>query len=217
MEPNPLQRRLAFGLLVLVLVGLGVYLLGPAARGAGRTATPRVRPAASAAPSPSGPGPGPGAQPGPSAASGPGSAVAAPDIYQWLPFTQAGLAAAASVARRFGDAYGTFTYAENARTYAQPIQQLATAQLAGQVEAAYSLPGVAAARYAARQVSAGSSAVDSIRAFGPASLTFVVQVTENLTTLSGRSQSVTAYAITLTGSGSAWLVSDIELATAGNS
>ena len=109
MDISPLGRRLIFGLIVCVLVALGAYLLGPVARGVGRSSpqrspTPRAsRPAATA--------------------SGPASTPAGgqPDIYQWLPFTQAGLAAAASVVVRFGDAYGSYSYTQNATAYTAPL------------------------------------------------------------------------------------------------
>jgi hypothetical protein len=212
MEPSALQRRIAFGLIVFVLAALGAYLVGPAAHGSGRTgkppagpyATPPVTSPAAASPPASAASPGTAGQPDP------------PGIYQWLPFTQAGLAAAASAAQRFGDAYGTFSYTQDADAYVAPLQPVASAQLIGQIRAAYSVPGVAAARSQARQVSAGTAVIVSIRAFGPTSLTFVVQVTQHLTTTSGRSQDVTGYAITLTGTGSDWQVTDIELASAGN-
>jgi hypothetical protein len=201
-ELSPLQRRAAFGVVVLVLAALGAYLLGPVAHGSPRPSSPqrsssppaRPSPAATASPPPSG-----------------------PDIYQWLPFTQAGLAAAASVTVRFGDEYGTFSYTQSASAYGSAMQPYTAPQLLAQIEAAYAAPGVAAVRNSGKQVSAGSAVIDSIRAFGPTSLTFVVQVTQRLTELSGRSQSSASYAVTVTGSGTSWQVSDIELASAGDS
>jgi hypothetical protein len=207
-EPSALQRRLTFGLIVVILAGLATYLLGTTAHGAGKpsgrpapTGTP-ARATSSSAPS----------LPGPSA-----SGSHAPDIYRWLPFSQDGLAAAASVARRFGAAYGTFSYLQTAAQYASPLRGLCSAALAGQVEAAYAAPGVAAARAKARQVSLGTASIQSIRSFGPSSLTFVVQVTEKLTTASGPDSVVTSYALTLTVGGAGWRVTDIELASLGNS
>jgi hypothetical protein len=44
-----------------------------------------------------------------------------------------------------------------------------------------------------------------------------VQIAEHQTATSGSSNVVTSYSVTLTGSGSAWQVTDIELAAAGNS
>jgi hypothetical protein len=203
MEPSALQRRITFGLIVLVLTGLGIYLIRPPARGSGRTAN---NPAAR--------------QPDPSpSAAAPSASPAAgvqPDIYQWLPFTPAGLTAAATVARRFGVAYGTFSYTESPGSYAAALQSLASAQLVRQITAAYSTPGVTAARSLGKQVSTGTAVIDSIRSFGPTSLTFVEQITEQLTATSGQSRLATTYAITLTSSGTDWQVTDIELASAGN-
>ena len=210
MEITSLQRRITFGLIVFVLVALGAYLIRPAAHGSGSpgkaAGRPHPPPASSPRAAPS--------SPSPAATS---AQAVSPDIYQWLPFTQSGLAAAVSRARQFGAAYGTFSYTQTPAAYIAPIAPLTSAQLAAQIKAAYSLPGVAAARNSARQVSAGNAVIQSLRAFGPTSLTFVVQITESLTTASGHSQQVTSYAITLSGSGSTWQVTDIELASAGNS
>jgi len=207
---TPLQRRITFGLIVFVLAALGAYLIGQAAHGSGSggspPARPRVTPAASAAAVPS----------SPAAASGPAT-TGTPDIYQWLPFTPSELGAAASTVRQFGAAYGTFSYTEAPAAYIAPIARIASPQLAAQIEEAFSLPGVAATRTSGRQVSTGSADIQSLRAFGPTSLTFVVQITENLATTTGHSQQATSYAITVTGSGASWQVSDIELQSAGNS
>jgi hypothetical protein len=211
-EITPFQRRITFALIVFVLVGLGAYLIGPVAHGSGTPTatrgTPRPKPAVSGSvvPSPS-PAP-PAAEPGPSGA---------PDIYQWLPFTQAGLAAAAARARQFGTAYATYSYTETPAAYAASLAPFASAQLVAQVKAAYALPGVAAARTSARQVATASSVIQSLRAFGPSSLTFVVQITQDVSTASGRKQQATSYAITLTGSASTWQVTYIELQNVGNS
>jgi hypothetical protein len=209
MEMSSPQRRLTFGLIVLVLAGLVVYLVGSAARGT----SPPGRPAAgSPAPVPSPTASAPGS-PGPSAPT----AASGPDIYQWLPFTQSGLAAAASVARRFAAAYGTFSYTESGAAYAAALQQLSSASLAGQIEAAYLLPGVAASRSKTRQVSTGAATIQSIRAFGPSSITFIIEITEHQTATTGSGAAATSYAVTLTGSGSSWQVTDIELSNLGNS
>jgi hypothetical protein len=208
MEFSTLQRRITFGLIVFVLVALGAYLIVPASSDAGRT----DRPTAGSSPRPSF---APASTTSPPSGGSEASGVTA-DIYQWLPFTPAGLTAAAALVLKFADAYGTFSYTMAAPAYAASLQTLASAQLVGQIEAAYSAPGVAAARAKTKQVSAGTAVIESIRAFGSSSLTFVVQITEDVTTTSGRGQLVTAYAITLTGSGSHWQVTDIELAAAGN-
>jgi len=84
------QRKAVFGLIVVVLVGLGVYMFVPGARGSGPAASPSPPQHSPAAPAAS-----PAA---PAATSVPVAAgtPSAPDIYQWLPFTQSELATAAS-------------------------------------------------------------------------------------------------------------------------
>jgi hypothetical protein len=204
MELSPLGRRLIFGLIVCALVGLGAYLLGPVAHGAGR-------PSARQSPPP----------PRESATRtlGPATSPAAgqADIYQWLPFTPAGLTAAAYIAVQFGDAYGSYSYTQNAAAYAAPLVPITAPQLVGQIEAAYSAAGVESARVSGKQVAVGTATIASIRAFGPSSLTFLVQVAQQLTDTSGSSRQTIVYAVTATGSGTSWQVSDVQFQSAGNS
>jgi hypothetical protein len=202
MEFSPAARRLIFGLIVCALAGLGAYLIGPAAHGASSStrqggSTPKSAPAGRSATA---------------NATAPGRS----DIYQWLPFTPAGLNAAASVVVKFGDAYGSYTYTQNATAYVAPIVPITAPQLVSQLEAAYSVPGVAATRLSTQQVAVGTATIGSIRAFGPTSITFLVQLSQQLTDTTGRRQQSTVYAVTVTGSGTSWQVTDIELATAGN-
>ena len=203
MEFSPAARRLIFGLIVCALAGLGAYLIAPAADGAG-SATHHSGSASKSAAA------------GTSAVAN-AAAPGRSDIYQWLPFTPAGLNAAASVVVKFGDAYGSYTYTQNATAYVAPIVPITAPQLVSQLEAAYSVPGVAATRLSAKQVAVATATIGSIRAFGPSSITFLVQVSQQLTDTSGRRQQGTVYAVTVTGSGTSWQVTDIELATAGNS
>lgn len=216
MDGSPVWRRVAFGAIVCVLVGLGAYLIGPAARGAGHAASggsARPRTPASSVPATS-----PASQPSPDTGSpGAGTAAGRPDIYQWLPFTQAGLAAAASVVTRFGDAYGTYSYTQSPAAYAATLSPVASASLTGQIKAAYAAPGVAAARVSGKQVATGTATIDSIRAFGATSLTFILQVDQRIASASGTSDLSTDYAVTLTGGDGSWQVTSVELASVGNS
>jgi hypothetical protein len=59
--------------------------------------------------------------------------------------------------------------------------------------------------------------INSLRAFGPSSLTFVATGTQHLTTSKGASSGSAQYAITVTGSGTSWQVDNIELASVGQS
>jgi hypothetical protein len=93
---------------------------------------------------------------------------------------------------------------------------LVTGQLAVTLQSAYQTPGVAQLRTSQRQVSTGTAQISGLRAFGAASMTFVVTAGQRLVTSKGTSNGSTQYAVTLTGSGASWQVSDIELASAGN-
>jgi hypothetical protein len=139
------------------------------------------------------------------------------DIYSWLPFTQQDLSTAASVAVQVSVDYNTFTYTETAADYVAKMGGLITGQLASTLQAGYQTPGVAKLRTTQKQVSTGTAAITSIRAFGPSSLTFIVNAGQRLATTNGITSGSTAYAVTVTGAGSSWQVSDIELQDLGNS
>src|SRR5215468_9259624 len=116
MELSPVKRFAAFAVVVLVLVGLGAYLFLPRSQAADRlagTSHPR-----SASPAP--------------ARSSPDSTHLAgvPHIYQWLPFTSAGLANAAAAATAFAQHYGTFSYVQSTQAYLAPMRPLITPELA---------------------------------------------------------------------------------------
>ena len=206
MEASPAQRRIVFALIVFALVALGAYLLRPGAHGARRPGRGALVTAST--------GPPTTATPSPTPAPGPSNRA---NIYRWVPFTEQGLTAAATTVVRFADAYGTYSYTENAGAYIRPMRSLVSPALAGQLGAAFSAPGVAAARAGGKQVSIGTVTIQSIRGFGPDSLTFIVQISQQLTDAAGHSEHATGYAVTVTGNGTTWQVSAIELATTGNS
>ena len=110
MELSPRQRIAVFIGVVIALAALGYYLVVPAVNHRSANAgasTPASTPSAAA--------PATTTQAPPVQASA--AAAGGPDIYAWLPFTQQNLAAAASVAVRFGVDYNTFTYTESATDY----------------------------------------------------------------------------------------------------
>ena len=59
--------------------------------------------------------------------------------------------------------------------------------------------------------------INSLRAFGATSLTFVVTIKQAMRSKQGKSQINGQYAITVGANGANWQVNDIELASAGNS
>ncbi|HET7014691.1 MAG TPA: hypothetical protein VFI65_12320 [Streptosporangiaceae bacterium] len=210
MELTPVQRIVTFTVVVLVLAGLGAYLFLPksndGAAAAGRP-KPAGQPTQSAQPT---------TTPTASPASSPPGSGKAPDIYSWLPFTESGLGSAAQVTTTFADDYGTFSYQESTSAYLAPMKPLMTSALEAIVGRAFATPGVAAQRVKSQQTATATATITSLRAFGPTSLTFVVNLVQHLKGTKGPSEQNDNYAITVTGSGSNWQVSDIEFASAGN-
>ncbi len=211
MELSPRQRSAVFAAVVIVLAALGYYLVVPAVTHGHAAASPTASGTASGSAAATAPGSAPAPAVTASAAEAGGV-----DIYAWLPFTQQNLAAAASVAVRFSVDYNTFTYTESAADYVGAMGGLITGQLATTLRAAYQTPGVAKLRTSQKQVSTGTAVISALRAFGASSLTFIVTAGQRLATANGTSSGSTQYAVTVTGSGSSWQVSDIELESAGN-
>jgi hypothetical protein len=216
MEPSSGQQRLLFVVVVLVLAGLGVYLISARTHN-GTAATP---PASVSATSPAPPASqAPAVQPATTPASVPASVPSGSgraDIYQWLPFSQQDLTEAARTTVAFAADYETYSYTETAAAYAGKMASLVTGELAATLKNAYATPGVAAQRTAQKQISTGSGGIASIRSFGPGSITFVVNIAQQLATTQGTSTKTTQYAVTVVSAAGGWQVNDIELAGAGN-
>ena len=208
MDLSPGQQKAVFGVVVVVLVGLGIWLL----------ASPHGDKQPSAAKSPttsaSAPAPAPAAG-SPSAAPVP-TPSGSVNIYQWLPFSQQALAQAAAVGAKVTQDYNTFSYTESAASYVAAMNGLITSQLSQTLKNGYSTLGVAQIRPSQKQISVGTAAIDSIRTFGNGSITFVVTGTQKLTSTKGASTNTNQYAVTVTGQGNSWQVYDIEPASAGN-
>jgi hypothetical protein len=218
MELSTGQQRLLFVAVVIVLAGLGIYLIGPSThRGAGASPTPTASsPSATAATSPpatlpstTAPAVAPATSP---AATGSGAA----DIYQWLPFTQQDLTEAAQATTAFAADYETYSYTETAAAYAAKMSNLVNGELDAELENAYATSGVAAERSAQKQISTSTGSITAIRAFGTGSITFVVNITQHLATTKGKSASTAQYAVTVVSGAGGWQVNDIEPANAGN-
>jgi hypothetical protein len=208
---SPGQQKAVFVLVVMVLAALGYWLILPrVTHGSPHAATsPTPQAAGSASPQQAPAAP-------PTATASP-AATGGVDIYSWLPFTEQDLAAAAGVTVKFGAAYNTYSYTESAADYVGTMNGLITPQLAATLAGVYATPGVAQVRTSQKQVATGTAVIDSLRAFGPSSITFVVTGTQHLVTAKGTTNGSSQYAITVTGSGTSWLVNDIQLAAVGQS
>jgi hypothetical protein len=207
-ELSPGRQKALFVVIVAVLAVIGYVLVVPALHSRGAAAKPTATATAA---------------PGTPATTVPAAAPVATqvpagnvNIYNWLPFTQQDLAAAAAVAMRFGVDYDTFAYTESAASYVGRMTGLITGQMAATLQNGYTTPGVAALRTGQKQISTATASIVSLRAFGPSSLVFIVDVTQRLAGSRGTTNGSTRYAVTLTGSGGNWQVSDIELASVGN-
>jgi 3-oxoacyl-ACP reductase-like protein len=206
MELSPARQRLLFVGIVAALAVFGYFLVVPGLRS-------HASPATKVTGAPSTPAAAVPSTAAPVATSVPAGAV---NIYDWLPFTQQDLADAAAVATRFSVDYDTFTYTESATAYIAKMAGLITGQLAATLQNAYSAPGVAQLRTGKQQVATATASIESLRGFGQSSLVFIVSIAQRMVTAQGTSNGTYQYAVTLTGNGASWQVSDVELATLGN-
>ena len=220
MDLNPAQQKAVFVLVVVVLAALGYWLLLPKLTHSGSHPQAAASPPSAQTSAPTGPAAagssGPAQNPAPPTSTVSPAATGNVNIYSWLPFTQQDLADAAAVTVRVGVDYNTFTYTESPHAYVATMNGLITGQLAATLQASFGTPGVAKLRTSQQQVSTGTATITSLRAFGASSLTFIVTAGQHLVSSRGTSNGSTQYAITVTGSGSSWQVSDIELQSAGN-
>jgi hypothetical protein len=216
MDLTPGRQRLVFAVVALALVGLGIYLISN--RGSGTS--PAAPPPASSSTAPSGAaGTSPaGTPPSTVPSAAPVSTAGGAEIYQWLPFTPADLAAASQTTVSFAEAYATWSYTEDKAAYGAKLNGLVTTQEIATLEYDYNTPGVAGPRASDKQVSTGSGAIDSINSFGtgPVSITFVVTINQQVTSTQPATTLNGKYSVTVVSSGSAWQVSGIQLSTLGN-
>ena len=210
MDLSPGQQKAVFALVVVVLAALGYWLIVPRVSHSNAQAQP------SSTPSPSASVPSPPTSVPPTVTPAPASAGGV-NIYSWLPFTQQGLAAAAAVTQKFLVDYNTYSYTESAADYVARMNGLITTEEATTLKGLYATPGVAKIRTDQKQTSTGTASITALRTFGPSSLTFIATGTQHLTTAKGSSNGSAQYAVTVTGSGTSWQVSDIELSSVGQS
>lgn len=208
MDLSPGQKKAVFALVVVVLAALGYWLILP------KVSHPKAQAQPTPTPSPTESVPSPPVSVTPTVTQTP-TAGGSVNIYSWLPFTQEGLTAAASVTQQFLVDYDTYSYTESAQDYVGKMGDLITAQLGTTLKALYASPGVAKVRDDQKQTSTGTAQINSLRSFGPSSLTFVVTSNQHLVTAKGTSNGTAQYAITVTGSGTSWQVDNIELSSTG--
>lgn len=224
MELSPGQQRGLFVVLVILLAGIGIYLVGPGRHHGSAASGPPATPASGS--NPSGSSGGVTATPTlagvPSAVIAPASlpvpsVVKGANIYNWLPFTQQGLDGAANVTLAFAAADETFSYTDTPTTFAQRLSSLVTPTLGQTLTAQFEPPNVQVQRAQEHLVSKSAGTIDRIVSFGtgtPASITFLVTITvqQNVAPKSATGQ----WDITAVQAPGGWQVNDIEPAGAGN-
>jgi hypothetical protein len=217
MELTPGRQRLIFVVIVLVLVGLGFYLI----HGRGSGGTPTAAPSttvpttgpASASATPSGASVPPTVLPSATPASTAGGA----EIYQWLPFTPAQLTAAVNTTTAFAKAYTTWSYTQSTAAYGATFNGLATPTEITSLEAGYGTDGAVQQRTADKQTSTGSGTINQITAFGSGTITFLVSISQQVTPAQTATQTgPQQYDVTVVAAGGGWQVNDIEFANQGN-
>jgi hypothetical protein len=198
MDLTDRQRKLLFAGLVVVLAAAGVFLTigGGSHRhaGAGRTSTPTPTATASQA--------GASAPPATGSTPSPGSV----DIYSLLPFSQKDFSTAADVARRFTAAYGTYRYDEDPKTYVDRLRDMATPDVATQIQQGAVAPGVLAQRKQDQEVSTSDATLDSLRDMAKDQFIFLVTGRQHITKGGKTSDATQQYAVTMTRSGGGWVV-----------
>jgi hypothetical protein len=228
MELSPGKQRLLFVVVVIALVGLGIFVIR--GRNQGNAAAPPATPTPSASQAAaSGAATGTPAAASSAAASSPAASPSATaggaNIYQWLPFTQSDLTAAAKTTMAFANVYANTSYTETKAAYAAKLTGLTTAQEAATLENDFETPGISTTRTADKQVATGTPAIDSITSFGPQdppgppgppSITFAVTIAQKLASTSGTITSTPEYTITIVSTANGWQVDDIQLASLGN-
>ena len=221
MDLTPGRQRLLFVVIVLAFVGLGIFLI----RSHDETT------AATPSPSPTVTSPATGGTSGAATASAgvppatvppappPATTASGANIYEWLPFSQADLTAAARTTLAFAGDYANWSYTESKAAYGAKLAGVATPQEVSTLEYdQFGTTGVAGPMITERQVSTGIGTIESISSFGtgPTSITFSVTIAQQLTSTTGTKASNYTYAITTASADTGWQVDNIELSTAGN-
>ncbi|MEV5568444.1 hypothetical protein AB0L06_00220 [Spirillospora sp. NPDC052269] len=201
------QRKILFGVLVVALAAVGVYLT--AASPAQHKSSPRT-----ARPAPvTGGGPAAPASPPPGITSqiNPGNF----DIYQLLPFGRQEFATAADTAQKFVAAYGTYRFDEQPQAYAARLQPLVNDQVAQQIAQGFAAPGIQQQRQQDKTVATCTASLDQVRDIGNNSIIFLVTGKQRIDKAGGGSDDSKQWAVTIARDGNALKVAAFEPADVG--
>ncbi|GAB3135342.1 hypothetical protein [Microbispora hainanensis] len=199
-------KGLAFAAAVVVLAAVGVYLTmsGPSDSSSGDEQTREqsvvVTSRATAA----------AREPSPVATT-PGAF----DVYAYLPLSKEEIGAAADLARRFTEAYGTFSPGEEPAARADRLKRFATDEFGGQLTRTVTDPAVVEQNKTDQVNSKGSAKVTTIRDMTADQVVFVVDSVRHVTDKNGQKDVPERFAVTVIKAGTDWRVYDLQLADAG--
>ncbi|WP_067178705.1 hypothetical protein [Microtetraspora niveoalba] len=202
------RRGLAFAGVVVVLAVVGVYLTS--AGSSGDDDASRQRPSAAEPTGTRAPGAVPTVIPSQVATT-----PAAFDIYSYLPLSKAELGAAADLARRFTESYGTFRHDEDPALFAKRLAGFATAEFGADLTRTTTSPALVNHNRSDAVVSRGTATVRSIRDMTANMVTLVVGSVRHVTAKSGEKEQRDEFAVTVVKVGSDWRVYDLQPADAG--
>ncbi|WP_169983370.1 MULTISPECIES: hypothetical protein [unclassified Microbispora] len=196
-------KGLAFAAAVVVLAAVGVYLtMAPPSEG---DEQPREQSVVATAPATRAV-----REPSPVATT-PGAF----DVYAYLPLSREEIGAAADLARRFTEAYGTFSAGEEPAARADRLKRFATDEFAGQLTRTVTDPAVVDQNEADQVTSKGSAKVATIRDMTANQVAFVVDSVRHVTDKNGQKDVPERFAVTVVKAGTDWRVYDLQLADAG--
>jgi hypothetical protein len=228
-ELSPGRQRLLFVVVVIGLVALGIFVIR--GRNDGNAAAPSPTPtpsptrtAAAASGTADGASAPASSPPASLAGATPPATAGSANIYQWLPFTQSDLSAAAKTTLAFANVYANTSYTETKASYSGKLAGLTSSQEAATLVSDFESPEIADTRTADKQVATGTPTIDSINSFGPEapepagppSITFAVTIAQKLVSTSGTVTSSPEYTITTVSTATGWQVQNIQLASLGN-
>ncbi|MFC7326784.1 hypothetical protein [Marinactinospora rubrisoli] len=211
--PQPLSdgaQRLVFGILVVALVALGIYLSVDGFRG---DEEPEQQPGqASGDTSAADPAQPDAAPPSPL----PTADAADMNVMDWFPFSEEEFRAAASVAQRFGAAYGTIDYTRSPETYYDSLAAFTTEDYARTVERSSGAGALWGEMAEQEAVAQGRANVESVRNFDAESIVFVVRTQSIVEGGDAADSDLGDFAVTMVRESGEWRVFDFQPADAGN-
>lgn len=197
------QQRVILGLLVVVLIGFGVYLYFSASGDEPEDEAPREEQGGEAAPLPL-----------------PVTDTEDLEFFDWLPFSEEEFLEAAVVAREFTAAYGTYDStgdaADDQEAAAERLSEWATEDFAEFLQQNSGAGARQEELAESETVAEGRAEVAEIRHFDADSIVFVVQAQSIAEDTGGAEESLGEFAVTVVEEGGAWRVHDLQPADAGD-